>query len=60
MGQAQVMAAWGLGALVRVVTLAAFGFLGPRLAGLPLEPAVISLAVFLFVTTLVEPLFLKS
>ncbi len=60
MGQKQVMAAWGLGALVRVVALVAFAFLGPRMAGLPLEPAAISLAVFLFVTTLVEPLFLKT
>ncbi|MBK8248472.1 MAG: hypothetical protein IPK85_13850 [Gemmatimonadetes bacterium] len=60
MGPAQVMAAWGAGALVRAVALVAFAVLGPRLAGLPLEPAAISLAVFLFVTTLVEPLFLKS
>lgn len=60
MGPAQVMAAWGAGALVRAVALVAFAVLGPRVAGLPLEPAAISLAVFLFVTTLVEPLFLKS
>lgn len=60
MGPAQVMAAWGAGALVRAVALVAFAVLGPRVAGLPLEPAAVSLAVFLFVTTLVEPLFLKS
>lgn len=60
MGPQQVMAAWGAGALVRAVALVVFAIAGPRLGGLPLEPAAISLAVFLFVTTLVEPLFLRS
>lgn len=60
MGPQQVMAAWGAAALVRAVALVGFAIAGPRLGGLPLEPAAISLAVFLFVTTLVEPLFLKS
>jgi hypothetical protein len=56
----QVIAAWGLGAVVRMLTLVGFAIAGPRLVGLPLESAAISLAVFLFLTTLVEPLFLKS
>ncbi len=60
MGQTQVIAAWGLGAVVRVVVLVLFSIVGPRAFGLRLEPATLSLALFLFVTTLVEPLFLKS
>jgi hypothetical protein len=54
-----VIAGWGLGALLRLVVLGvyAFALVGPL--GLRSDAAVMSLAVFFFVSTLVEPLFLK-
>lgn len=60
MGPTQVIAAWGLGAILRVLVLVIFALVVVRRFGLPLAPATISLAGFLFVTTLVEPFFLKS
>jgi hypothetical protein len=54
-----VFAAWGVGALIRFVVLIAYGVLAPRAMGLPIDVALLSLALFLFVSTVVEPLFLK-
>jgi hypothetical protein len=54
-----VIAGWGIGALIRFVVLIAYGVLAPRALGLPLEISLLSLALFLFVSTVVEPLFLK-
>lgn len=55
----QVIAAWGLGVLVRFAVVALWAFvLIPALA-LPATPALISLVAFLFVSTVVEPLFLN-
>ena len=60
MGRRNVIAGWGIGAMLRFAVLIVFALvLVPRFA-LPSAPATISLALFLFVTTLVEPLFLKS
>jgi hypothetical protein len=56
----QIMTAWGIGMLLRFATLAAHGFVGITALQLPSGPALISLAVFLFVSSLLEPLFLKS
>jgi hypothetical protein len=53
-----VMAGWGLGVLLRFGAVIAFGFVAPAV-GLPLGAALMSLAAFLFVSTLFEPLFLK-
>jgi hypothetical protein len=54
-----VVAGWGSGMLVRFVVLVAYGFLGARVLGLAVTPALLSLAGFFFLTTLVEPAFLK-
>ena len=60
MGRRNVIAGWGIGAILRFAVLIVFALvLVPRFS-LPSAPATISLALFLFVTTLVEPLFLKS
>lgn len=60
MGRQNVIAGWGAGAMLRFAVLIVFALvLVPRFS-LPSAPATISLALFLFVTTLVEPLFLKS
>ena len=55
-----VMAGWGIGIALRFVALLLFGFIAVPAFALPLAPALMSLAVFLFVSTLIEPLFLKS
>ena len=54
-----IFAAWGLGMLLRLVTLAVFAFLVVRGMQLPPEPALISMVAFFFLTTLVEPVLLK-
>ena len=54
-----VMKGWGIGALLRVAVLALYGFVGPRALGLPLAPALVSFALFVFVSTVIEPLFLS-
>lgn len=55
-----VLAGWGIGVAMRFVALFIFALVVvPRLA-LPLAPSLMGLAMFLFVSTLAEPLFLKS
>ena len=52
------MAGVGIGMLIRFGVLVAHGFVGAALLGLPQTPALVSLAAFFFLTTLIEPLFL--
>ena len=54
-----VMKGWGIGALLRVTLLAIYGVVAPRLLELPLAPALVSFAVFVFASTVIEPLFLS-
>lgn len=54
-----VMAGWGAGALVRFLTLMVYGLLAVKVLGLAPVPALISIAVFFFLSTLLEPLFLR-
>ena len=54
-----VVAGWGSGMLIRFLALALYGFVGAKALGLMLGPALLSFAAFLFLTTLVEPAFLK-
>jgi len=55
----QVIAGWGLGVMLRFASVAFWGFLGIKALGLETGPALISLVMFYFVSTLVEPLFLN-
>ncbi|MBL0940288.1 MAG: hypothetical protein IBJ03_15440 [Gemmatimonadaceae bacterium] len=55
----QVIAGWGLGVLLRFASVAFWAFLGIKALGLVAGPALLSLVVFYFVSTLVEPLFLN-
>lgn len=55
-----VMARMGAGALIRLVALVAYGLIVAKATSLPLAPALISLFVFFFLTSLVEPLLIKS
>jgi hypothetical protein len=42
-----------------MLTLFVYALLAVKVLGLPAVPALISLAVFLFLSTLLEPLFLR-
>jgi hypothetical protein len=54
-----VIAGWGLGMLIRFFVLAIYALIGVKVLGLQLTPALVSLAVFFFVSTLAEPVLLK-
>jgi hypothetical protein len=54
-----VIAGWGLGMLLRLIALVAFGLFGVKALGLSTQPALLSMAGFFFVSTLIEPVFLK-
>jgi hypothetical protein len=54
------VAGWGMGMLIRFIVLAIYAFLSSRVLGLPVAAALVSLAAFFFVSTLLEPVLLKS
>ena len=51
---------WGAGAVVRLFSLLLYGLIATKLLGLPGAPALMSLAVFFFATSLAEPLMLTN
>ncbi len=53
------IAGWGLGALLRMVALGVYALVVVNALGLVSGAALISLATFFFLTTLVEPLLLN-
>ena len=55
-----VMAGWVLGSIVRFVALGVYGLVFVKALGLPSGAALLSLAAFFFISTLIEPLLLKS
>jgi hypothetical protein len=55
-----VIAGWGLGMLIRFFVLAIYALIGVKVLGLAITPALVSLAVFFFVSTLAEPVLLKT
>jgi hypothetical protein len=55
-----VIAGWGLGALLRFLVFVVYVLVIVKAFALPATVAMISMAVFLFASTLVEPLFLKT
>jgi hypothetical protein len=54
-----VIAGWGMGMLLRLFALVLFGMFGVKALGLSLQPALLSMAGFFFISTLIEPVFLK-
>lgn len=54
-----VIAGWGMGMVIRFITLVLFGMFGVKALGLALQPALLSMAGFFFASTLIEPVFLK-
>lgn len=55
-----VIVGWGVGVGVRFAAFVLWGFAGVSQLGLPQGAALMSMASFLFVTTVIEPLFLKT
>ena len=54
----QGLVGWGLGAIMRLVTLSVYALVFVKALGLPATAALVSLATFFFLSTLVEPLLL--
>ena len=59
MAKDNIIAGWGIGVMMRLVTLALYALVLVRAFGVPQAPALLSLAAFLFVSTIVEPVLLK-
>jgi hypothetical protein len=55
-----VIAAWTLGMLLRLGALMVYGLVGVRALSLAPDAALMSMAVFFFLSTLTEPWFLRS
>lgn len=60
MSKENLIAGWGIGVLMRLVTLGVYALAMVKALGLPPAPALVSLAAFLFVSTIVEPVLLKK
>jgi len=54
-----LVAGWGAGSLLRILTLVVYALVAVKVLGVAPVAALVSLATFLFVSTLVEPFFLK-
>lgn len=54
-----VMAGWGLGALLRFGGLGVYAMFATRALGLDMNSALVSLACFLFLSMLIEPLLVN-
>ena len=57
---ANLMVGWGAGSLVRFATLLVYALVGNFALHLSMTPALVSLALFYFVSMVIEPLFLRS
>ena len=55
-----LIAGWAAGIAIRFAAFIVWGLVGVSQLGLPLTAALLSMALYLFVTTLIEPLFLKT
>lgn len=54
-----VLVGWGMGSVMRLIALVLYGVIVAKLWHAPVMAALLSFVAFLFVTTVVEPLFLK-
>jgi hypothetical protein len=54
-----LIAGWGAGSLLRFATLVLYALLAVKVLGVAPVAALVSLATFLFLSTLIEPLFLR-
>ncbi len=54
-----LIAGWGAGSLLRFATLVGYALIAVKVLGVAAVAALVSLATFLFLSTLIEPLFLR-
>ena len=54
-----VMAGWGLGALLRFAALGIYAMVATKALGLDMNSALVSLACFLFLSMMIEPLLVN-
>ncbi len=59
-GENNVMARMGTGAILRLLTLVVYALVVAKVLFWPLAAALVSMAAFFFLTTLIDPLFIKS
>lgn len=59
-GTNNLMARMGTGALLRLFTVIVYAFVAAKLLAVPLVAALVSLAAFFFLSTLIEPLLIKQ
>ncbi len=59
-GKDRLLVGWGMGALLRLLAVLVYGFAVIPALGLQMAPALLSLVVILFVTTLFEPFLLTK
>ena len=57
---ANLTAGWALGSLVRFATLGIYTLVASLVLHLPMSAALVSLALFYFLSMVIEPLFLRS
>ena len=55
-----LMVGWGTGSLVRFGTLGVYALIAATVLDLPMTAALVSLALFYFVSMVIEPLFLRK
>ena len=55
-----VLLGWGLGSVLRLVVLVVFAVILATTARATMTPALLSFVGFLFITTVIEPIFLKQ
>ncbi|HYC51718.1 MAG TPA: hypothetical protein VEB19_11465 [Gemmatimonadaceae bacterium] len=60
MRRRNVLVGWGLGSLLRLVVLVVYALVAAKTMRSALTPALLSFVGFLFVTTVIEPIFLKQ
>jgi hypothetical protein len=58
MAKRNLLVGWGLGSVLRLVTLAVYALVGAQALGLPRPAALVGFTVILFASMLVEPLLL--
>jgi len=59
-GPARFLSAWLLGTALRFAALVCYAVVAVKVLGMPAPAALISLATFLFITTLIEPKLLTT
>jgi hypothetical protein len=58
--RSNLIVGWGTGSLIRFGTLGVYALVAALVLHLPMTPALVSLAVFYFLSMVIEPLFLRS